>query len=72
LSPQLKTACQFCDDFNLSHLEQSSDGRADQVDGFHGRHRVIERGRIDHSFAADEPGNLGRLARYVKEAVWML
>jgi hypothetical protein len=45
----------------LSHLQQPPDRRAQQREGVHGRHRVIQRGGVQHPPHPDQPGLAGRL-----------
>ena len=59
--------CQFV----VGHLEQAPDGRADERDGVHGGHRVIERGRVEDALASDEPGLFGGVTGDVEDPVGM-
>src|ERR1035437_2764542 len=60
---------QCCDEFGVGHFEHSADGRADEGDGVHCRHRVIKRSRVEHPAATDEPGLFGCVTRRVEDAV---
>ena len=57
--------------FGIGHLEHAPDGRADESHGVHGGHRVIERRRIQHALASDEPGLFGGVTGDVEDAVGM-
>jgi hypothetical protein len=52
-------ACQLVRQLVVGHLQQPPDGRADEGDGVHGRHRVIEWSGIEGPRSADQSGLSG-------------